>query len=156
MLFNSIAFAEYCFDEMARPSHLIEFSDYREIAPDVWWPFRERETFSLPSRKTRGLFVYWRSDRTVSEVSTKQRDLAEEWKQRREEIQCRALHVLARAQGIVCQRIGHARDAHGVGILRSLAGRPPIRGSARPEAGAGYSIPGRGGDILLGGRWLGR
>lgn len=46
-----LAWAETQDFETARPSLLVRFRDYREVAPGVWWPFHEDRTQGFPDDK---------------------------------------------------------------------------------------------------------
>lgn len=66
----TMAFTEMFFEEMARPSQLIFYRDYREIAPGVWLPYKEDRTVWLHSHLNDEKFKYVRSEARVQEAST--------------------------------------------------------------------------------------
>jgi RNA polymerase sigma factor (sigma-70 family) len=53
--------------ESARPSLLVRFRDYREVAPGVWWPFHEDRTQGFPDDKG---FQCMLSNYRVQEIKT--------------------------------------------------------------------------------------
>lgn len=67
-----IAWCEYYFASNAVPHKLIRFSDYREISPDIWIPFREEKSSWSYSTDTKAKqdFDYVRSELIVEEVKT--------------------------------------------------------------------------------------
>ena len=60
--------------ERPEPNELVQFDDYREVAPGVWLPYREIRSFPQAS-ETPGKHVLRRSELVVKEVRT-DRDLA--------------------------------------------------------------------------------
>jgi thiol-disulfide isomerase/thioredoxin len=69
----SLAWWERCsldFPTNARPNELVQFDDYREVAPGVWLPFREVRTFPHASETEKGKSLLRRSELLVEEVRT--------------------------------------------------------------------------------------
>jgi hypothetical protein len=60
----------------ARPNELVQFDDYREIAPGLWLPFRETRTVPRTSQSVKGKQSVMRTELRVKEVRT-DRSLAE-------------------------------------------------------------------------------
>jgi len=54
----------------ARPNELVQFDEYREVAPGVWLPFHETRAFPHASETTRGKRLLRRSELRVEEVQT--------------------------------------------------------------------------------------
>lgn len=65
-----IAFYEANFDQMARPSCLVQFSDYREISPGVWYPFSQDRIVSHHSDQAEGKYAYIRCESRVKKCTT--------------------------------------------------------------------------------------
>jgi thiol-disulfide isomerase/thioredoxin len=63
----SKAWAESMDFKTARPSLLVRFRDFREIAPGLWWPFREDRAQGHPSNDG---YECMRSDYIVEEIKT--------------------------------------------------------------------------------------
>jgi len=53
--------------EKAQPTLIVRFRDFREIAPGIWWPFREDRAQGLRGDKA---FEYMRSEYAVDQVRT--------------------------------------------------------------------------------------
>lgn len=65
-----IAFYEANFDQMARPSCHVQFSDYREISPGVWYPFSQDRIVSHHSDQAEGKYAYIRCESRVKKCTT--------------------------------------------------------------------------------------
>ena len=74
----SQAWAEYNFDH-AIPGHLDVFSDYREIAPGRWFPFRVRSSGWLHNDQNQGRYDFHSSESLVTEVVVDRDNLQKFW-----------------------------------------------------------------------------
>jgi beta-lactamase regulating signal transducer with metallopeptidase domain/thiol-disulfide isomerase/thioredoxin len=74
----SQAWSEYEFDS-AIPGKLYEFSDYREIAPQSWFPFEVRMSGWLHNEKSENYYDFHASIARVTEVATNRTDLKSIW-----------------------------------------------------------------------------
>jgi thiol-disulfide isomerase/thioredoxin len=63
----SKAFNEWIDVDKTRPSLIVRFRDFREIAPGIWWPFREDRAQGYSAKEG---FDCMRSDYVVDEVRT--------------------------------------------------------------------------------------
>lgn len=72
------AWTEYSFDH-AIPGTLYLFSDYREIAPDRWFPFRVQAANWLNNDQNRGRYDFHYSESVVTEVAIDRDDLQKYW-----------------------------------------------------------------------------
>lgn len=72
------AWAEYKFDH-AIPGRLHVFSDYREIAPDRWFPFRVQSAGWSHHDQNQGLYDFYSSESVVTEVAIDRDDLKVYW-----------------------------------------------------------------------------
>lgn len=74
----NLAWAEYFFDS-AIPMCLYVFSDYREIAPQQWYPFRVRTSQWHHNKQNEQYYSYINSETTVTEVAIDRTDLKAYW-----------------------------------------------------------------------------
>lgn len=74
----SLALAEYWFDDVI-PFGLAAFSDYREIAPGRWFPFRVQSAGWLHNEQNQGRYDFHCSESVVSEVTLDRDDLRKYW-----------------------------------------------------------------------------
>jgi thiol-disulfide isomerase/thioredoxin len=72
------AWAEYSFDH-AIPGHLDVFSDYREIAPGRWFPFRVQSAGWQHNDQNQGRYDFHSSESVVTEVAVDRDDLQNYW-----------------------------------------------------------------------------
>lgn len=72
------AWAEYFFDS-AIPTCLYEFSDYREIAPQQWYPFQVRTALGHHNKQNEQNYSYFISETTVTDVAVDRTDLKAYW-----------------------------------------------------------------------------
>lgn len=72
------AWFEYMFDH-GRPLRLEVFSDFREIAPGRWFPFRVQSAFWHNNQQNQGRYDFLGSESIVTEVALDRDDLRKYW-----------------------------------------------------------------------------